>query len=69
MKNIRIFLSENFLVVKFSVYFNRHVFVMGLGSFLFVYALRAFCQNMTILVFETTGFKITRAQLFKASLA
>ena len=31
MKNIRIFLSENahFLVVKFSVYLNRHVFVMS----------------------------------------
>ena len=31
MKNIRIFLSENvhFLVVKFSVYFNRRVFVMS----------------------------------------
>ena len=30
MKNIRIFLSENFnfWVVKFSVYLNRHVFVM-----------------------------------------
>ena len=30
MKNIRIFLSENFhfLVVKFSVYLKRHVFVM-----------------------------------------
>ena len=30
MKNIRIFLSENahFLVVKFSVYLSRHVFVM-----------------------------------------
>ena len=30
MKNIRIFLSENFqfLVVKFSVYLNKHVFVM-----------------------------------------
>ena len=30
MKNIRILLSENFqfLVVKFSVYLNRHVFVM-----------------------------------------
>ena len=30
MKNIRIFLPENFhvLVVKFSVYLNRHVFVM-----------------------------------------
>ena len=31
MKNIRFFLSEifHFLVVKFSVYFNRHVFVMS----------------------------------------
>ena len=30
MKNIRLFLSENFhfLVVKFSVYLNRRVFVM-----------------------------------------
>ena len=33
MKNIRIYLSENFhfLVVKFSVYLNRHVFVMMLS--------------------------------------
>ena len=31
MKNIRFFLSENFhfLVVKFSVYLNRRVFVMN----------------------------------------
>ena len=31
MENIRIFLSENFrfLAVKFSVYFNRRVFVMS----------------------------------------
>ena len=30
MKNIRVFLSENFqfLEVKFSIYLNRHVFVM-----------------------------------------
>ena len=30
MKNIRIFLSDNFhfFVVKFSVYLNRHVFIM-----------------------------------------
>ena len=37
MKNIRVFLSENchFLVVKFSVYLNRHVFVMtGTGLLL-----------------------------------
>ena len=33
MKNIRIFLSENFqfLVVKFSVYLKRHVFVMNVS--------------------------------------
>ena len=33
MKNIRIFLSENFrfLVVKFSLYLNRHVFIMHLN--------------------------------------
>ena len=31
MENIRFFLSENFhfLVVKFSIYLNRRVFVMG----------------------------------------
>ena len=30
MKNIRVFLSENFqfLEVNFSIYLNRHVFVM-----------------------------------------
>ena len=34
MKNIRVFLSENFhiLVAKFSVYVNRHVLVMVPGS-------------------------------------
>ena len=32
MKNIRFFLSENlhFVVVKFSVYLNRHGFVMDM---------------------------------------
>ena len=31
MKNIRVFLSENFqfLEVKFSIYLNRHVYVMN----------------------------------------
>ena len=30
MKNVRVFLSENFqfLEVKFSIYLDRHVFVM-----------------------------------------
>ena len=34
MKNIRVFLSENFpfLEVKFSIYLNRHVFVMSSGQ-------------------------------------
>ena len=34
MKNIRIFLSENFrfLAVKFSVYLNRRVFVMAVRN-------------------------------------
>ena len=43
MKNIRIFLFENFhfLVIKFSVYLNRHAFVMAaccweLVAFLFI---------------------------------
>ena len=33
MKNIRVFLSENFqfLEVKFSIYLNRRVFVNGPG--------------------------------------
>ena len=35
MKNINFFLSENFhfLVVKFSIYLNRHVFVMDCRDF------------------------------------
>ena len=34
MKNIKKFLSENFhfLVVKFSIYLNRRVFVMDLNN-------------------------------------
>ena len=34
MKNIRFFLSENiqFLVVTFSIYLNRRVFVMSLDT-------------------------------------
>ena len=33
MKNIRSFLSENFqfLDVKFSIYLNRHVFIMNIS--------------------------------------
>ena len=39
MKNIRIFLSENFqiLVVKYSIYLNRRVFVMMNETCYFVY--------------------------------
>ena len=38
MKNIRVFLSENFhfLVVMFSVYLNRRVFVMYFNPVLFL---------------------------------
>ena len=34
MKNIRVFLPENFpfLDVKFSIYFDRHVFLMVVGT-------------------------------------
>ena len=44
MKNIRIFLSENvpFLIVKFSIYLNRRVFVM----------------NQTIVIFTATLAKM-----------
>ena len=44
MKNIRFFLSENFhfLVVKFSVYLNRHVFVMILHNYSFSYIFWSF---------------------------
>ena len=39
MKNIRIFLSENFqfLEVKLSIYLNRRVFVMSLFFFFFFF--------------------------------
>ena len=42
MKNIRIFYLKifNFLVVKFSIYLNRHVFIM---FFLFLHENILFC--------------------------
>ena len=45
MRNTRIFLSENFhfLVVKFSIYLNRHVFVMC----------NLKCLSGQVLVFQT----------------
>ena len=42
MKNIRMFLSETFhlfLVVKVSVYLNRHIFVMRSLATLFVHSI------------------------------
>ena len=41
MKNIRVFLSENFqfLEVKFSIYLNKHVFVMLFVLSIYVYTL------------------------------
>ena len=44
MKNSRIFLSENFqlLVVQFSIYLNRHVFVF---FFFFFFVANAFAMG------------------------
>ena len=53
MKNIRIFLSEkfHFLVVKFSVYLNRHVFVMG-DLNMFSFALFHHCDHLCFTVIK-----------------
>ena len=63
MKNIRIFLYENFhfLVVKFSVYLNRRVFVMQ-SPFLVLYprymtlipivVVRAVWHNRVLITYE-----------------
>ena len=50
MKNIGIFLSENFqfLVVKFSVYLNRHVFVMSKTYFSSVVVLTVSCSVSSV---------------------
>ena len=44
MKNITIFLSENFqfLVIKFALYLNRHVFVMFKINFILYYIIYLF---------------------------
>ena len=78
MKNIRIFLSENFhfLVVKFSVYLNRHVFVMidqniGHSPYYFLYepcrektALLTFIQ-INLLVPKTSPLSILAFYFFE----
>ena len=49
MKNIRIFLSENFpsLVVKFSIYLNRRVFVMTVHT--------SECQGLRIVELDSAA--------------
>ena len=45
MKNIRVFLSENFQFweVKFAIYLNMHVFVIG--AVLFMFRLDSFSEK------------------------
>ena len=66
MKNIRIFLSDFFLflVVKFSIYLNRCVFVMAIP----------FPKSLKVIVVNERKLCVTHcitfwAQLFKASSA
>ena len=49
MKNIRVFLSENFqfLEVKFSIYLNRLVLVMGMDT----HSREAFLQKLFLPLF------------------
>ena len=70
MKNIRVFLSENFqfLEVKFSIYLNRQVFVMNIFRkgkafffcFLFFFSLRdallRICKVLPLFKKKTTTF-------------
>ena len=58
MKNIRILLSENFhfLVVKFSVYLNRRVFVMWIGFVWYPRYIR--CLSMLFLLHHHLFFII-----------
>ena len=54
MKNIRVFLSENFqfLEVKFSIYLNRRVFVMILVNLV----VRVHCRKNCSFLHYVTGF-------------
>ena len=54
MKNIRVFLSENFqfLEVKFSIYLNGRVFVMDSRSMLLL-----LCPGSLFLCLDTRTFK------------
>ena len=54
MKNIRVFLSENFqfLEVKFSIYLNRRVFVMTSCK----YILRPSCESqLKVLIYVSVS--------------
>ena len=50
MKNIRVFLSENFqyFEVKFSIYLNRRVFVMKISAALVKYGFHDQRQNKMV---------------------
>ena len=58
MKHIRIFLSENFhfLVVKFSIYLNRNIFVInqGLCCFIRTFCILGYQNNTRIEYFDQT---------------
>ena len=56
MKNIRVFLSENFqfLEVKFSIYLNSRVFVMK--RFVITDHIRPFVFSMLVLYSQTFNF-------------
>ena len=47
MKNIRVFISENFqfFEVKFSIYLNRCVFIMDLSYMPLIYVKKKFGQS------------------------
>ena len=65
MKNIRMFYLKifSFLVVKFSVYFNRHVFVMWYyrtkqkQKIVVSVSVRVFMINQSIQIFNVVGQK------------
>ena len=80
MKNIKVFLSEKFqyLAVKFSIYLNRHVFVMvrlRYGSFLgnitplylngrFLITKTRLCKCTEILPPHNENFQIKKSNIF-----
>ena len=66
MKNIRIFLSENFqfLVVKFSLYLNRPVFVMIFSFTAVLYLLFYTCLIFTFSILVFVRKELLQLMLF-----